>query len=309
MTVPLRTRYATIGVLEVVNKQEGVFTDDDLALIETLATSAAIALDNAELVEALQQRTVELRARNEELDAFAHTVAHDLKGPLSVISGYAALVKAYLETGRYDDLPYFLDLIEQTGYTMSNIVDELLLLASVRQKKQVEVGPLDMALLVGEAKERLITLIEEHTPTIILPEEWPVAVGYAPWVVEVWANYFSNAIKYGGDPRIVELGADCLFSAEDIKDIEGIKDIGDVPMVRFWVRDNGLGLTPTERKRLFVPFTRLDQSQISIQGHGLGLSIVWRIVERMGGQVGVESVSGQGSTFWFTLPMETSRSG
>jgi two-component system sensor histidine kinase/response regulator len=71
-------------------------------------------------------------------------------------------------------------------------------------------------------------------------------------------------------------------------------------MVRFWVRDNGPGLTPEAQSRLFTPFTRLDP--VRAQGHGLGLSIVRRIAEKLGGQVGVESQLGQGSTFFFTLP-------
>jgi two-component system sensor histidine kinase/response regulator len=100
----------------------------------------------------------------------------------------------------------------------------------------------------------------------------------------VWANYISNAIKYGGRPPHIELGA----TAQD----DG--------MVRFWVRDNGAGLTPEEQTRLFIPFTRLDQVQV--KGHGLGLSIVRRIVGKLGGQVGVESQVGQGSVFSFTLP-------
>ena len=71
-------------------------------------------------------------------------------------------------------------------------------------------------------------------------------------------------------------------------------------MVRFWVRDNGPGITPEDQARLFVPFTRLGQARVG--GHGLGLSIVRRIVEKLGGQVGVESQVGQGSVFSFTLP-------
>jgi signal transduction histidine kinase len=112
-----------------------------------------------------------------------------------------------------------------------------------------------------------------------------VALGYAPWLEEVWANYISNAIKYGGQPPLVELGADSLPSSQ----------------VRFWVRDNGPGLKPEEQERLFTPFTRLDQARA--RGHGLGLSIVRRIVEKLNGSVGVESqtIPGKGCTFWFTL--------
>ncbi len=74
-------------------------------------------------------------------------------------------------------------------------------------------------------------------------------------------------------------------------------------MARFWVRDNGAGIAPEEQARLFVPFTRLDQARA--QGHGLGLSVVRRIVEKLGGQVGMESTGqpGQGCTFYFTLPV------
>ena len=111
-------------------------------------------------------------------------------------------------------------------------------------------------------------------------------MGYGPWVEEVWTNDISNAIHYGGQPPRVELGAT----------VEGEN------RVRFWVRDNGPGLTPKEQARLFMPFERLNQAQI--KGHGLGLSIVRRIVEKLGGQVGVHSVPGEGSTFSFTLPVK-----
>jgi len=120
---------------------------------------------------------------------------------------------------------------------------------------------------------------------MVPPEKvWPIALGHAPWIEEVWVNYLSNAIKYGGWPPRVELGA--------MEQGDGI--------VRFWVRDNGSGLTLEEQTRLFTPLTRLDR--VRAKGHGLGLSIVRRIVERLGGQTGVESEVGQGSVFFFTLP-------
>jgi signal transduction histidine kinase len=103
----------------------------------------------------------------------------------------------------------------------------------------------------------------------------------------VWVNYLSNALKYGGRPPRLELGYD-------------IRPMG---VARLWVRDNGDGIAPEVQARLFTPFTRLDQ--VRARGHGLGLSIVRRIVEKMGGQVGVisEGQTGLGSLFYFTLPM------
>jgi signal transduction histidine kinase len=167
---------------------------------------------------------------------------------------------------------------------MANIIDELLLLASARQVTDVGVSSLDMASIVDQVRQRLDYMIEEYQAEIVLPQAWPVSWGHGPWVEEVWTNYISNALKYGGQPPRVELGA---TEQED-------------GAIRFWVQDNGSGLTSEEQDRLFTPFTRLDQ--VRAKGHGLGLSIVRRIVERLGGQVGVESQVGQGSVFSFTLP-------
>lgn len=108
---------------------------------------------------------------------------------------------------------------------------------------------------------------------------------------EVWLNYLSNAVKYGGRPNLTPPIAPRIEAGSTLQ--------GD-SQVRFWVRDNGPGILPEDHSRLFVPFSRLGQDGAT--GHGLGLSIVQRIVERLGGQVGVESTVGQGSTFYFTLP-------
>jgi predicted aldo/keto reductase-like oxidoreductase len=164
--------------------------------------------------------------------------------------------------------------------------------------------PLDMASIVAEAQQRLAYMVEERQAEITLPDTWPVALGYGPWVEEVWVNYLSNALKYGGQPPRVELGASSPLvppigggAPPSIPSIGGEVSGG---MVRFWVRDNGPGFAPEEQAQLFTLFTRLDR--IRAKGHGLGLSIVRRIVEKMGGQVGVESEVGRGSVFTFTLP-------
>jgi signal transduction histidine kinase len=168
---------------------------------------------------------------------------------------------------------------------MNDIIDELLLLAEVRQA-EVPVDRLDMEPIIAVVEARLSHTLKENRGKLILPATWPPALGYAPWVEEVWANYISNALKYGGQPPCVELGATPQPNG----------------MVRFWVRDNGPGLAPEDQARLFTPFTRLYPT--GKEGHGLGLAIVRRIVEKLNGQVGVESagISGQGSLFFFTLP-------
>ena len=272
-----------IGVLQVADTEVDRFSTPELTLLESLAASAAIALDNAWLVEALRQRTTELEVRNEELDAFAHTVAHDLKAPLSLIIGFAEVLEQDYAELPDEEVGQYLCGMAQNGRKMSNIIDELLLLAAVR-KVAVDMGSLDMASIVTEAQQRLAFMIEEHQAEIILPDTWPIALGYAPWVEAVWVNYISNAIKYGGRPPRVEAGATVQADGR----------------VCFWVQDNGPGIPPGAQARLFTPFTRLDQ--LRANGHGLGLSIARRIVEKLGGQVGVESEVGQGSVFSFILP-------
>ncbi len=287
LAVPLQIHYATIGVMELVNKLDGEFNADDLMLVETLAVSAAIAIDNAVLFDARRQLADELKARNKELDAFAHTVAHDLKGALSNVMGFASLIKEDHSQMLADQVQKSLDFIYESGQKMADIVDELLLLANVRKAEDWQIEPLDMPHIVDQALRRLAYMVEESQAEVVLIDvsDWPVALGYAPWIEEVWVNYLSNALKYGGRPPRVELGATTQADGQ----------------VRFWVRDNGPGLSADEQAELFIPFTRLHEEHI--QGYGLGLSIVRRILEKLGGQVGVESPRepGQGSTFYFVL--------
>lgn len=285
LVVPLRMRDEIIGVLEVVNQIERDFDADDLAIAETLAASASIAMDNARLVEALQEQTEDLRSRNEELDAFAHTVAHDLQNPLAQIIGFAAMLGSPDEELTAEDRETARQVIADNAQKMSVIIRELLLLSSVRQA-EVEVRPLDMQKIVEAALARLTHMIAEYQADLILPDEWPEAMGYAPWIEEIWENYLSNALKYGGRPPSVEMG--------------GTAQSGG--MVRFWVKDNGPGLSPEDQSKLFAPFTKLTEN-----GHGLGLSIVRRVVRKLGGQVAVESRLGSGSIFSFTLPTAKQR--
>ncbi len=279
------------------------FTPSEIALAQTIAAQLGVAIENARLYtsvqqelaerrrieEALRQYTLELEASNAELDAFAHTVAHDLKNPLSVLIGFSTLLESRFPKMPPEKVLENLQRITATGYKMTSIIQELLLLASVRKMEEVQTSPLDMAVIVAESLSRLAGLQADVRAEIELPKTWPTAVGYAPWVEEVWTNYISNALKYGGRPDdgippCVVLGFDTPQNGK----------------VRFWVRDHGCGLCEEEQSRLFAPFTRLHQ--VRAEGHGLGLSIVRRIVEKLNGEIGVESEVGRGSLFWFTLP-------
>jgi signal transduction histidine kinase len=250
---------------------------------EEMARAITIAMTRFDDMMQLRRLNTELTAKNQELDAFAHTVAHDLKNPLNLVIGFADLLMAEARDQLDGEQRGHLQSVVANGRKMNSIIDELLLLAEVR-KVDVATKPLDMANIIDQALMRLALLIEQYRPQIQLPDTWPEVQGYGPWVEEVWVNYLSNAMKYGGRPPHLACGATVL----------------DDGRVRFWVRDNGPGLSFDEQARLFTPFTQL--SQIRAGGYGLGLSIVRRILDKLGGEVGVESQKGKGSTFSFTLP-------
>jgi len=260
-----------------------------LSALPAIGPGAEVEADAAALEVAnriLHERVSELEARNEALETFAHAVAHDLKGTTGKLVGYAGFMRSAHADLTADETEKCLTGIHSSALQLSDIIDELLLLAGLRQEK-VEIAALNMADIVDRALSRLTDRIDSCVAEVILPERWPSAVGYGPWVEEVWVNYIDNALKYGGRPLHVELGAER---------VDGVS--------RFWVRDNGRGLAPEEQSRLFSPFTRIDQAHT--KGHGLGLTIVRHIVERLGGRVDVESpgVPGQGSVFSFTLAAE-----
>ena len=279
-----RIRGLTLGAVDYITKP--IQSEEVVARLKTHLTIQ-------KLQDELEERNVslheEINRREDliaELDSFAHTVAHDLKNPIGVTMTHAQFLCKYGSHLSPEEFQKYANVIVQTGRKMSNIIDELLLLASVRTEK-IAPKPLNMAEIIEETQARLAYLIEENQVDFITPPHWPIAWGHAPWIEEVWVNYCSNAIKYGGRPPRVELGA----------------SIQHDDSIKFWVRDNGLGIAAEAQKELFIPFTRLNQ--IEMDGHGLGLSIVQRIIEKLGGRVEVESdgVPGQGSTFSFTLPL------
>ncbi|MBN1447695.1 MAG: PAS domain S-box protein [Bacteroidetes bacterium] len=230
----------------------------------------------------LEEQNMQLKERNQELDTYTHSVAHDLKNPLSLILGYAEMVQVEGEDLSSEELREYMGSILFNGRKMISIINALLLLANVRQEN-IQWEILDMKLIVGDALRRLHRLMQEQQAVISLPERWPEVRGYSAWIEEVWVNYIGNAVKHGGENVHIDIATE---------------DEGD--MVRFLVRDNGPGIPPDQQEDLFAPFVRLSQAKT--EGHGLGLSIVRRIIEKIGGSVAVKSDPGRETVFSFTLP-------
>lgn len=225
----------------------------------------------------------ELLASNRELDAYSHTIAHGLKNPLAVVIGFSSLIKQQYHDQVPADVLTFIQRIDESVHDMTNMIDNLLYLAKLRDARH-ELEPIEVNIVVKKALRRYESQLQHITVSV--EPHLPIAMGQETWLEEVFGNFIHNAIKYSGsnnpDPQI---------------SIGGEQKDG---MVRYWVQDNGIGIAPENQADLFEKFTRHHKA---VEGTGLGLSIVRRIITKLGGEVGVESELDKGSTFWFTLPL------
>jgi len=276
-----------LGSFCVIDTETRIWTESDTDTMKALAELVMTEIRLRAEVIAKEDAMHELQTRNEELDAFAHTVSHNLKNPISAIIGWASLSAKYSERMSMPELLDTITQIEGIADSANNIINALLLLAGVSRSSLSEYSELNMFNIIDDALSHLQIEITESSAIIKIhdPNTFPQCVGNRQWIEEVWKNYISNAIKYGGTPPNIEIGAEQV----------------DSQFARYWVKDNGKGLHPEEQSKLFIPFTRLPQTA-QLEGHGLGLSIVQKIIEKLGGEVGVTSVIGEGSIFSFTLP-------
>lgn len=231
----------------------------------------------------LEQRRQELEERNEELDAFSHMVAHDLRNALNKVLGYAEILLEQPVSSWADQDLKDLRKIRDSALRMQNVIESMLMLARM-SRIQVEFGRLHMGDIISRVLQDLDLLIGQFGAEISVQDDWPEAMGYAPWVERIWFNYINNGLKYAGDPPRLSLGAD--IESEDT--------------IRFWIRDNGPGLSEEAIAKVFKPFVRAQNR--NREGFGIGLAIVQRIIKRLGGHIGARNLEQGGCEFSFTLP-------
>ncbi len=265
-------------------------TDVRLKTIQALHDLETLTLERQLEVErnqALERELAERETLIADLDAYARTVAHDLKNPLGrmSLSAQYLLELAQLDTLATDELQRILHILLRSVDQAVSIVDALLDLAQAR-RQDFEATVIDMDSIAAAALNSLSEAIQARGAQVE-SDPLPPALGESRWLEQVLVNLISNALKYGGStPRV-------WITAQT-----------DHTHVRYTVRDNGDGVTPSEQKRLFKTFSRLERHAHQPDGHGVGLTIVKTVIERLGGQIWVESsgVHGEGSAFHFTLP-------
>jgi signal transduction histidine kinase len=289
--IPLNTEDHVTGAIIFASVKAQHYRQEDMRIGYLLALQLASALRNASQFEQIKQAQAELRlyaqeleVRNQELDAYNHTIAHDLKSPLTGITLKAEVVKMLFRDLPPDAIKQ-LDDIKDSALKMADMIDQLLWLTKLRDAT-ASAESVHVDQVVQSALSRFQHQIEQASIAVEVAPAFPPALGHAQWIEEVFANLISNAIKYMGKDN----------PAPRIK-ISGSRQ---ADMARYEVCDTGVGITPEDQAHLFEMFTRLHT--VEAEGLGLGLSIVHRIVSKLNGHIGVESERGKGSAFWFTLP-------
>ena len=235
-------------------------------------------------VQLSQQRRVELRAANQELEAFAYTVSHDLRAPLRAVRGLAAaLTEDYgprLEPGAQ----LYLDRIVGASKRMDALVQDLLEYTRV-SRSQFQLMPVDLRAVFDQVQSAMSVEIEQAGASIHASGDPPMVLANQTLLAQVLTNLLSNAIKF------VRAGVKPLVRIE-------VEDLG--PRVRVCFSDNGIGIAPEYHAKIFRTFERLH-SLNEYPGTGIGLAIVQKAMNQMKGEVGLESTPGNGSTFWIDL--------
>jgi signal transduction histidine kinase len=288
--VPIRAGQRNWGILTVLSRRVPLFASDDLELMELLAEQTAMVLSYADLlaeqralIEQLRQRSEQLEAAYQELEAFSYSVSHDLRAPLRHVAGYVQLLQQHTGSNLDEKGQRYLTVTLEAARRMGQLIDDLLAFSRVG-RVNMNVGQVDMDALVAEVVAELQPEAAGRQVAWHI-QPLPPAPGDRALLKLVYTNLIANALKFTGprSPAAIEIGY-----------------TNDQKEVAFFVRDNGVGFDMQYADKLFDVFHRLHSDQ-DYPGTGIGLANVQRIVRRHGGRVWANSAPDQGATFYFTL--------
>ena len=251
---------------------------------QSLAEAHAEISRHAEHLEkTVAERTAQLREKIHDLEAFSYTLSHDMRAPLRAMRGFSRILLEEHSARLNAEGTHHLERINAAAGLMSSLIDDVLNYARVL-RSEIKMEAIDLDKLVRQIIETYPQLQTGEVEIQIdggLPKVW----GNPASLWQCLSNLLTNAVKFvasGTRPR-VKVRAEAIGAD-----------------IRLWVEDNGIGIAPKDRERVFRMFERVSRAT-DFEGTGMGLAIVRKAAERMGGTAGVESVLGQGSKFWIQL--------
>ena len=228
-------------------------------------------------------RTAELRLSNAQLETFVYSIAHDLRAPLRTMQGFSQLLVQEHTASLDQQGRDYANFINTAAQTMDALLADLLAFSHISQQK-IELVPVELETVVQSALAACETEIRESGARIENIPPWPTVLGHAATLRQVLVNLISNAVKF------VSSGAPQVHLRAEQRPGE---------IIRIWVEDNGIGIPSEFQERIFNVFQRLHTTEFA--GTGIGLAIVQKGMERMGGRVGLDSAPRTGSKFWIEL--------
>lgn len=286
--VPLKVRDQVIGVLEVVNKKtEEGFNQDDIQIATTLAAQAAIAIENARLLDELQNAYRDLSQLDQIKNDFVSIASHELRTPLAVILGYATFLRDNL-TGQASEQ---LDIVLNSAMRLRSLIDDMVNLHHIHTAEvQLQRTMFSLKQLILDVTKEFseLTAGKQQILTVkFTPNDSPLNIDAdREKIYLILANLMSNAIKFTPDKGRIHINVE----------LKGLK---------YWLNiiDTGIGIPKAEYNRIFDQFYQVEPSLTrKYQGMGMGLSIVKGMVEVHNGRIWVESLVGKGSNFTVVLP-------
>ncbi|HUE38174.1 MAG TPA: ATP-binding protein [Candidatus Binatia bacterium] len=276
-----------LGTIACHRSSADGFDATDLKILEGVAQNAALAIENARLVERLEAQAEELRRSNSELEKFAYVASHDLQEPLRTVASYVQLLSRRYQGRLGGDADEFIGYAVQGVLRMQTLIQDLLTYSRAGRAAE-GFAAVDTEAALGEAVGNLATAIAE-SHAAVTNDRLPIVVGDRAQLAQLFQNLVGNAVKFRGEaPPQVHVSARSNGGGW-----------------RFSVSDNGIGIDPKYADRLFVLFQRLHPQE-QYAGTGIGLAICKKIVERHGGRIWFEGSPGQGSTFHFTIGQRAS---
>lgn len=283
--VPLRFGERPLGVMFANWRERRHLTDADVGLLETLGAYGAIAIENQRLREEERLARDQAKAEHQRLQQFLETVAHDLRGPLTLLVAYSELMRQGSPEERFEATQRALPGLENASRRVQRLVNDLIDLARINAGQlPIQPASLDLGELIREVATQQQATTDSHRLIINGPEHVP-----GEWdpsrVRQLLNNLLSNAIRFapdGGDIRIE------IYLSEN--------------EVLVSIADPGIGIASDEFPRLFQPFSRIDPEPTTRE-YGLGLYLSKAIVEAHQGRIWLESEPGRGSTFSFAIPL------